>query len=75
VRGEDDDHKENIGMLINLFQLRSIYFNQEISRSYAIRNSDIQCNNFSKLEALKRLVCSYVSELKSLMIGCAQIGL
>jgi hypothetical protein len=44
VRREDDDHKENIGMLINLFQVRSIYFNQEISRF------DIQCNNFSKLE-------------------------
>jgi hypothetical protein len=47
VRREDSDHKENIGMLINLFQLRSI---KEISRSHAIRNFDIQCNNFSNIE-------------------------
>jgi hypothetical protein len=40
VRREDDDNKENIGMLINLFYLRSIYFNQEISRSYSIQNFD-----------------------------------
>jgi hypothetical protein len=38
----EDDHKENIGMLI--------YFNHEISRSNATRNSDMQRNNFSKIE-------------------------
>jgi hypothetical protein len=31
VKREDDDHKEYIGMLINLFQLKSIYFNQKNS--------------------------------------------
>jgi hypothetical protein len=31
VRREDEDHMDNIGMLINLFYLRSIHFNQEIS--------------------------------------------
>jgi hypothetical protein len=41
VRKEDGDHKENIGMFINLFSLRSIYSNQEISRSHAIRNFNI----------------------------------
>jgi hypothetical protein len=50
VRREDDDHKEITGMLINLFYLRSIYFDQEISRSHVIRNFDTQCNKFSKIE-------------------------
>jgi hypothetical protein len=50
VKREDDDQKENFGILINLFSFRSIYFNHEISRSRAIRNFDIQCNNFSKIE-------------------------
>jgi hypothetical protein len=50
VGREDGGRKENIGLLINLFELMSIYFNQEISRSHATRNSDIQCYNFSKTE-------------------------
>jgi hypothetical protein len=50
VRREGDDHKGNIGVLINLFYLRSIYLNKEITLSHAIRNFDIQCNDFSKIE-------------------------
>jgi hypothetical protein len=46
----EDNHKENFGMLINLFELRSIYFNQDISRSHAIRIFDIECRNFNKIE-------------------------
>jgi hypothetical protein len=46
----EDGNEENAGMLVNLFQLRSINFNKEISRSHAIRNFDIQCDNFSKIE-------------------------
>jgi hypothetical protein len=34
-------------MIIN-FNLTSIYFNQEIPRSHAIRNFDTKCNNFGK---------------------------
>jgi hypothetical protein len=33
VRGEDSDHKENIGMLINLLRLRSLY----LIRKYRVR--------------------------------------
>jgi hypothetical protein len=47
---KEDDNKDNIAMLINLLQIRSIYLNKEKSRSDAIWNSDIQCNNFSKIE-------------------------
>jgi hypothetical protein len=50
VRSEDDDHKKNIGMLINLVELRSIYFNQVISPSHVLQNFDMQCNNFNKIE-------------------------
>jgi hypothetical protein len=50
VRREDDDHKENIGMSINLFQFRSVYFNQEISLSHAKQNFNIQRKYFTKIE-------------------------
>jgi hypothetical protein len=50
VRREDDDQKKNIVMLIHLFQLRLIYFNQEISRSHAMKNFHVQCNYFGKIQ-------------------------
>lgn len=43
-----DDHNENDGMLIILINFK--YFNHELLRSDAIRDSDIECNNSSKTE-------------------------
>jgi hypothetical protein len=68
VRREDDDRKENIGILINLFQFRSIYFNQEISRSHEIRNFYIQCNYINKI--LETWWWPYIAEPCNVVEGC-----